>query len=237
LYYILPEHLFIVKRLLEILIVFGVIVRETKGISMDIRAVYFDFGGVLYFQPDRSWMKRWLRILKLQNDPKYSALLNAPEESPFVQAVMEGRIPEGEFWQELGQRWRLGPWLVRWMRHNSMNRKRLNREAAEFLGNLRPRYRTAILSNAGSEARQVFTEEFGFHQLVDEMIISAEVGIAKPDERIYQIALDRLGVPAHQAIFVDDLAVNVAAARRMGMQAVHFRDTRQALGEVQALLG
>jgi putative hydrolase of the HAD superfamily len=236
LYYILPEHLFIVKRLIEILIIFGKIVRKSKGERMDIRAVYFDFGGVLYNPPDRRWMRRWLRLLRLENDPDVTAMIAAPENSAYVQAVMEGRISEDEFWQRLGQRWRFGPTLAGWMRRHSMHRRRTNHEVADFLGSLRPRYKTAILSNAGTDARRTFTQEFGFHQIVDEMIISAELGVAKPDERIYRIALERFAVLPEQAIFVDDLAANVAAARRLGMHAVQFRHTRQALDEVKALL-
>ena len=82
----------------------------------------------------------------------------------------------------------------------------------------------------------IFTDQFGFDRLVDTMIISAEERVAKPDERIYRIALERLQVDPEEAVFLDDLAVNVAAANQLGMKAVHFRETRQALAEVQSLL-
>jgi epoxide hydrolase-like predicted phosphatase len=117
-----------------------------------------------------------------------------------------------------------------------MSRQRLNHEVTSFLGSLRPRYRTAILSNAGSDARQMFTDRFGFDKLVDTIIISAEERVAKPDARIYQIALERLGVAPEEAVFLDDLAVNVAAAIGLGIRAVQFHNTRQALAEVRALL-
>lgn len=203
---------------------------------MEIRAVYFDFGGVLYQFPDRRWMLRWQRLLGLQNDETISAMIASPEESPFVQAVMDGRIPESEIWQRLGRRWRLGAPLVSWIQRNAMSRRRMNREVATFLTGLRPRYKTAILSNAGSDTRRTFTEVFGFHHMVDEIIISAEEGIAKPDQRIFQIALDRFGVAPHEALFLDDLAENVNAARRLGMRAVQFHHTRQALDDIRSLL-
>ena len=105
-----------------------------------------------------------------------------------------------------------------------------------FWASLRPKYRTGILSNAGSDARAMFTSIFGFDHLVDEMIISAEEGIAKPDERIYKIALEKMGVEPGEALFLDDLSANVAAARQLGMKAVQFLETSQALSEVRALL-
>jgi len=201
---------------------------------MSIRAVLFDFGGVLYKTPDRRWLRNWQRLLGLGQDETISAMIASPEESPYVQAIMEGRIPESDMWERLGQRWRLSPVLVSWLQYSTMSRRRLNREVADFLAGLRPRFQTAILSNAGSDARRQFTEIFGFNRIVDEMIISAEEGVAKPDERIYRIALERLGVEAQEALFLDDLAVNVEAARRLGMQAVQFFETRQALAEIQA---
>jgi epoxide hydrolase-like predicted phosphatase len=201
-----------------------------------IRAVLFDFGGVLYRTPDRRWMRQWQLLLGLARDEELSAIISSPDESPFIQAIMEGRIPEGEVWERIGRRWRFSPVLAHWLRRNAMSQRRLNREVAAFLASLRPRYKTAILSNAGSDARQMFIDRFGFDKLVDAMIISAEERVAKPDERIYQIALERLGVAPDEAVFLDDLAVNVAAAIRMGIQAVHFRETRQALADVQALL-
>jgi epoxide hydrolase-like predicted phosphatase len=201
-----------------------------------IRAVLFDFGGVLYRTPDRRWMQRWQKLLGLSGDDEISAIISAPDDSPYMQAVMEGRIPEEEVWERIGKRWRISPVIAHWLRHNAMHRRRLNRDVAAFLGSLRPRYRTAILSNAGSDARQMFTDRFGFHRLVDLMVISAEERVAKPDERIYRIALERLGVMPEEALFLDDLAPNVTAARKVGMRAVQFLSTRQALAEVQTLL-
>ena len=203
---------------------------------MAIRAVLFDFGGVLYKTPDRGWMKKWQRLLGLGKDEVISSIILSQDDSPYMQAIMEGRIPESEIWERMGKRWRLSPLLVRWIKRSSMSRRRLNEDVAEFLASLRPKYRTGILSNAGSDARAMFTSIFGFDHLVDEMIISAEEGIAKPDERIYKIALEKMGVEPGEALFLDDLSANVAAARQLGMKAVQFLETSQALSEVRALL-
>jgi HAD superfamily hydrolase (TIGR01509 family) len=67
---------------------------------------------------------------------------------------------------------------------------------------------------------------------VDDILISAEVGLAKPDPRIYRLAAERLGVRPDEAVFVDDFAANVEGARAVGMRAIHFRpelDLRAAL--------
>jgi putative hydrolase of the HAD superfamily len=79
----------------------------------------------------------------------------------------------------------------------------------------------------------MFTEHFQLHEVVDAFIISSEEGVAKPDPRIYQIALQRLDVQPHEAVFVDDFPENVAGAQQLGIIAVLFRDTDQAIAEVQ----
>jgi epoxide hydrolase-like predicted phosphatase len=68
------------------------------------------------------------------------------------------------------------------------------------------------------------------------MIISAEERVAKPDRRIYQITMERLGMDPGEIVFVDDLIENVEAARQLGINAVHFQNNAQAITEVQRYL-
>ena len=227
--------MFLVKRDLRKIARFGTI-GCLKVKILAIRAVIFDFGGVLYRVPDQKWMRRWQVLLGLGKDSAFSTMLLAPDESPYFRAIMEGRIAESELWERMATAWKLSPMITAWLRRHSMDRRRVNRVVEEFLAGLRPRYKTGILSNMGSDARQLFSQVFGFDRLVDTMVISAEEGVMKPDERIYRIALERLGVSAPEALFLDDLAVNVAAARQVGMCAVHFLTTAQALAEVASLL-
>ena len=93
----------------------------------------------------------------------------------------------------------------------------------------------AALSNAWSGTREAMTRHYGMDRLVDVMLFSDEEGIAKPDPRIYRLAAERLGVPPSEALFVDDVLRNVEAAQAVGMLAVHFRDTAQAIAEISAI--
>jgi putative hydrolase of the HAD superfamily len=58
----------------------------------------------------------------------------------------------------------------------------------------------------------------------------------KPDAAIYELTLERVELPAEACVFVDDLEPNVAAAAGLGMHAVHFSETAQAIAELEALL-
>jgi putative hydrolase of the HAD superfamily len=63
-------------------------------------------------------------------------------------------------------------------------------------------------------------------------VTSAEIGVMKPDPRIYQAMLEKLGVSPPETIFVDDFLENVEGARRLGMRSIHFLDPDQARAEL-----
>jgi putative hydrolase of the HAD superfamily len=84
--------------------------------------------------------------------------------------------------------------------------------------------RTAILSNGVPEIARAIREGRKLDAWFDEIVISCEVGCAKPDAAIYRICLERLGVPAQNVLFVDDRLENVDAARALGMTTLLFED-------------
>jgi epoxide hydrolase-like predicted phosphatase len=120
------------------------------------------------------------------------------------------------------------------LRENLWSYEKLNRELAQFLVQLRPLYRIATICNGGS--REAMNRKFRLSERVDLMVIDGEEGIAKPDARIYQRTLMRLGVQPEETVFVDDKESNVDAAQRLGIHAIHFKNTTQAIVEIQAVL-
>lgn len=204
-----------------------------------VRAILSDFGGVLYKTPDLRWVVRaqhWLhkrlsaeRRARMQRLELLAGLYASPSESEHAFGLMTGQIPEEEVWNEIAGWLRLKPEWLRRIRRHSVSARRLNQPMIQLLRSLRPRYKTAILSNAASEFRDTFCRAYGMEEWVDEVIISAEEGLAKPDLRLYNLALERLGVQPAEAIFIDDVAENVEAAREAGMHAYHFQNNQQAL--------
>jgi putative hydrolase of the HAD superfamily len=88
---------------------------------------------------------------------------------------------------------------------------------------LRPDYKLSILSNADRSLRGRLEGEMGIHYLFDDIVCSAEVGLAKPDPAVFRLASERLGIAPEHCVFVDDWDQNVEAARGIGMQAVLYR--------------
>jgi putative hydrolase of the HAD superfamily len=96
---------------------------------------------------------------------------------------------------------------------------------------------TGLLSNSlGGGGYDVYTG-YDLPALFDVIVISHEVGLRKPEQPIFQLAADRLGVAPQDCVFVDDTFANVRAARAMGMAAVHFTGEAEQLAEVERLIG
>ena len=112
----------------------------------------------------------------------------------------------------------------------------LNGELAGYFSGLRPRYRTALLSNSFVGARKREQERFHFDEMTDLIIYSHEEGMAKPDPRIFALTCTRLDVQPGEIVFLDDAEPNVAAARELGIHAIPFRDTAQAIADISACL-
>ena len=95
--------------------------------------------------------------------------------------------------------------------------------------------RTALLSNGGPEVMARVRADRPLEARFDAVVISYEVGLAKPDPRVFRLCLERLGLPACAALFVDDRADNVEAAARVGLQTLRFEGP-DALARLRALV-
>jgi 2-haloacid dehalogenase len=103
--------------------------------------------------------------------------------------------------------------------------------AVEIVAELRERgIPLYILSNFSAETFPPAFERFDFLRWFRGMVISGEVGVIKPDPRIYEIMLARFAIDPHRAVYIDDVAANAEAARPFGIHGIHFT-TPNALRE------
>ena len=113
-----------------------------------------------------------------------------------------------------------------------------NPQMIELMEELRDRgLRMAMLTNNVREWEPVWRSMLPVDEIFEFVVDSAFVGCRKPDREIYEIVLERLGLPPEACLFVDDVDVNIEAAREIGLAAVHFRDNEQAIPEIRKLLG
>jgi len=112
-----------------------------------------------------------------------------------------------------------------------------NEPMIAYLAGLRERgYRMAMLTNNVREWEPRWRAMLPVEEIFELVVDSAFVDMRKPDPRIYELTCERLGVDARRCVFIDDVDVNIVAARELGMTAVHFRDAEQAIAEVAAAL-
>ncbi len=112
-----------------------------------------------------------------------------------------------------------------------------NERVIGFMRQLRDRgYRMAICTNNVREWERLWRAKLPVDEIFDVVVDSAFVGTRKPERRIYEITLERLEVSPEAALLVDDVEINCTAARDLGMGAVWFQETDQAIAEVEAAL-
>ena len=96
-------------------------------------------------------------------------------------------------------------------------------------------YRVLGLSNFSAETFPWCREKYPVFEKFDDIVISGEVGVSKPDAAIYRLLCERNGIEPAHAVFLDDSPANVAGAIAVGMAALHFTtafDARRRLADV-----
>jgi putative hydrolase of the HAD superfamily len=199
---------------------------------MTIRAVVFDIGGVLEHTPDLGIDQAWEDRLGLPAGTISERLADVFHDGSL------GTITLDQVHQALRDRIGLddqqlaGFMADLWREYVGT----ANTELIDYARGLRPRYRTGILSNSFVGAREREQAAYGFEQLVDEIVYSHEVGMEKPDPRVFALVCDRLGVRPDETVFVDDVEGHLAAAKQVGLHPVLCRDTTVTIAEIEQLL-
>lgn len=199
---------------------------------MPLKAVIFDLGGVLVRTLDPQPRQRLAARLGISP----GELSQLVFDSETARLATLGAITTEEHWQAVREALGLSPDEFTTVPREFWDGDRLDLALVDFLRALRQRYRTALLSNAWDDLRRVMEEHWHITDAFDEVVISAEVGLAKPDVRIFTLTLARLGVLPFEAVFVDDFPENIQAASRVGLQTILFQSPEQALDDLRAML-
>jgi putative hydrolase of the HAD superfamily len=202
--------------------------------SCSIKALIFDFGGVLSRTEDQQPRQRLAARLGLTMEQLYDIVFN----SDFARLSEVGQLTSEERWERMGQALGLrtaeeiGAFL-----NEFFSGDKFDEELGRHIRRWHRCYKTALLSNAGDSLAVHVRDRLGLGDAFDEIIISALVGSAKPDPAIFRLALERLQVAPPEAIFVDDMLPNVQAAAALGIHAIQFTTREALLAELNALLG
>jgi putative hydrolase of the HAD superfamily len=198
-----------------------------------VAAAVFDIGGVLERVGAPDFMDEWRLRLGLDVADFEAAIAKVDPDRSAVTGGLGERQMRRRYADALGllpdqaDRFMADMWV--WYCGD------LDEPLVDYVRLLRPRLKTGILSNSADGARREEERRYRFSELVDDVVYSHEVGLAKPDPAIFELACQRLDVRPHEVVFVDDVPDNVEAAARFGLQAVLHERTAHTIATIERL--
>lgn len=195
----------------------------------EIKAVIFDWGGVLIDNPAPGLMQYYAEELSISKEDYIKA------HNRFVKDFEKGLISEENFWVK----------ICRALDRPIPDVESLWSSAFRSVYSPRPDVfsivsslhdggnRTAILSNTEEPAMRFFHEQQ--YDMFDVLVFSCAEGARKPERKIYEITIDRLGLKPEQTVFIDDKQEFINAAEQMGINTILFKDVEQVKTELARL--
>lgn len=208
----------------------------------EIEAVISDFGGVLTTSLLGSFLalqdeigitpEHFANAMRQIGDEDGEVPLFALERGETSEEAFLERLA-GALEPELGHR----PHLHRF-REVFFGALRPNEKMIELMRELKAcGLRMAMLTNNVREWEPLWRPMLPVDEIFETVVDSAFVGARKPEARIYELTVERIGIAAESCLFVDDMLPNCEGARALGMAAVHFESNGQAIPEIRATLG
>jgi epoxide hydrolase-like predicted phosphatase len=198
-----------------------------------LRAVIWDLGGVILRTEDQSSRERWetrlgLRRRQLEelvfggDSGRKAAIGQAHADEVWDRLMADFAIPESDRAALVNDFWA---------------GDRIDSSLVAYIRSLRPRLRIGMITNAWANIRELLTEHWQIADAFDCIVISAEVGCAKPETQIYRLALQQLHVAANEAVFIDDFPQNIEAAAAIGLRTLRFTSTSEVMQDLDQMLG
>lgn len=187
-----------------------------------IKAIIFDFAGVIGTDGYWIWLKE--NVTDLESKREYyqkiseqvdKAAISNPE---FVKAISDDTgIPEDKIWQEIYKE------IV------------INDELLKFIKQLKKKYKIGLLSNFTSPWLREIFENYNLHSYFDQLIISSEHKLIKPEPEIFHKMLKMLKVKKNEAIFIDDRQIHVDAANSIGIKGMLFASNQRLKNDLKEM--
>ena len=190
---------------------------------IQIKAILFDIGGVFWHPKETPLSVNWAARCGL-SPQEFDEIVY---HSEWGSQALLGKITGETMWENIGNKFGLSLserkqceeeyWAGVW-----------DTELLDYCQVLKSRYKLGTLSDAELSARENI-KTWVNESLFDVMVFSAEVGVCKPDPKIFQYALEQLGNAASETLFIDDRERNVSGAKALGIQAIHFQSRNQVV--------
>jgi putative hydrolase of the HAD superfamily len=196
------------------------------------RAVCFDLGGVVFDSPFEA-----LADLETEHGLAPGTINGLIVAGSAWAANERGEVSTGEFMAAFDAELASLPFGAADVMDRIRSRLRVRPPMIRAIGRIRSSgLATAAITNNWREPDGSTTGD-RIRDHFDVFVESAAEGVHKPDPAIYELALERLGVEADQAVFLDDIGRNLKAARELGMTTIKVDDPAAALADLSGLIG
>lgn len=194
-----------------------------------MQAVIFDWGGVLIDSPAPGMLVLFAQKLGVTPEAVNKAYI------PFGGRFQKGQIAEHDLWEGLCAALDVAkPYDPLLWEHVFGQVYTPKGEMFALASTLKDRgYKVGLLSNTESPTVRFFHRQG--YTMFDATVFSCDEGTAKPERRIYEIALERLGVKPHEAVFIDDRADFIEGAQKLGIHTIRFESPQQVKEALAAL--
>ncbi|HRN96843.1 MAG TPA: HAD family phosphatase [Candidatus Saccharibacteria bacterium] len=182
-----------------------------------IKAIIFDFFGVIRTDS----YKTWLNINHIPRTGEYSEISKQSDL---------GQINSSQFLEKLSK---LRKRTVTATEMHSGTR--IDPEVIAIISELKNNYTIAMLSNSPADLINGIIDDNDLRQYFDEIIVSGEIGMVKPNPDIFEYTLNKLSVSPDEVIFIDDSPANTDAAEKLGIKSIQFTSAEQLKRELNKI--
>lgn len=181
-----------------------------------IEAVIFDLGGVVLENPIEEFHRELEKLIGLAPHE-----LDPWTEDPVKQELQIGKCSVQDVAREIEARFCLETELLPLWRETYSRVMSVDEEVVCLVKELKQHCRVALISNT-TDVHAEINEERGLYDLFSPAVVSYREGCAKPDKRIFEIALDRMNIEANECVFIDDREEHLDTPKALGFCVVHY---------------
>lgn len=199
-----------------------------------LKAVVLDIGGVLIRTEDRTGREKLEERYELDRGKVDDLVFH----SKAAQDSTIGKVEQDAVWQVVASELSITKQELDEFKRLFWSGDQLDHQLLLFLQDIQSAYTTVLLSNAWQDHRRIFEDEFGIieGQTVDYVLISSELGMAKPDPQIYRFLADTVNCEYDEILFVDDFIENILSAQALGIQTIHYQPGMNLVNEIKSRL-
>jgi epoxide hydrolase-like predicted phosphatase len=183
-----------------------------------IDAVIWDLGGVILRTEDTSARQIWEERFAM----KPWDLERLVFGNPVSQQATRGEASSDDVWKFVQESLRISDDELHSLRFDFFEGDQVDAKLMDLIYAIKAKCKTGLITNAWPDARQLIEDELQVAGAFNEIIISAEVRVAKPDPEIYRMMLEKIDLIPERTLFIDDFIENIDGAKAVGMHALLF---------------